>query len=77
MTQPVVIGCHVLLGPTINIQRSPLGGRGFESYSEDPLLSGQMARAFIKGVQSEGVSATIKHYVTNDSEFERMSMSCK
>lgn len=68
-------GCHVLLGPTINIQRSPLGGRGFESYSEDPLLSGQLARAFIKGVQSEGVSATIKHYVTNDSEFERMSMS--
>ncbi|KAH7325525.1 family 3 glycoside hydrolase [Rhizoctonia solani] len=68
-------GCHVLLGPTINIQRSPLGGRGFESYSEDPFLSGTMARAFIKGVQSEGVSATIKHYVTNDSEFERMSMS--
>ncbi|EUC62976.1 glycoside hydrolase family 3 protein [Rhizoctonia solani AG-3 Rhs1AP] len=68
-------GCHVLLGPTINIQRSPLGGRGFESYSEDPLLSGTLARAFIKGVQSEGVSATIKHYVTNDSEFERMSMS--
>ncbi|CAE7230745.1 unnamed protein product [Rhizoctonia solani] len=68
-------GCHVLLGPTINIQRSPLGGRGFESYSEDPLLSGTLARAFIKGVQSEGVSATIKHFVTNDSEFERMSMS--
>ncbi|CAE6526051.1 unnamed protein product [Rhizoctonia solani] len=68
-------GCHVLLGPTINIQRSPLGGRGFESYSEDPLLSGTLARAFIKGVQSEGVSATIKHYVTNDSEFERMSIS--
>ncbi|CAE6432184.1 unnamed protein product [Rhizoctonia solani] len=56
-------------------KRSPLGGRGFESYSEDPLLSGTLARAFIKGVQSEGVSATIKHYVTNDSEFERMSMS--
>ncbi|CAE6481260.1 unnamed protein product [Rhizoctonia solani] len=67
--------CHVLLAPTINIQRSPLGGRGFESYSEDPLLSGTLARAFIKGVQSEGVSATTKHYVTNDSEFERVSMS--
>jgi len=68
-------GAHVLLGPTVNIQRSPLGGRGFESYSEDPLLSGLLARAFIKGVQSENVAATIKHYVTNDSEFERMSMS--
>ena len=70
-------GAHILLGPTVNIQRSPLGGRGFESYSEDPLLSGLMARSFIKGLQSEGVAATIKHYVANDSEFERNSMSCK
>ncbi|KAG8717130.1 hypothetical protein FRC09_014708 [Ceratobasidium sp. 395] len=68
-------GAHVLLGPTVNIQRSPLGGRGFESYSEDPHLSGTLARAFIKGVQSENVAATIKHYVCNDAEFERMSMS--
>ncbi|CAE6497140.1 unnamed protein product [Rhizoctonia solani] len=68
-------GVHVLLGPTVNIQRSPLGGRGFESYSEDPHLSGHMARSFIQGLQSEGVAATIKHYVTNDSEFERMSIS--
>ncbi|KAG9094123.1 hypothetical protein FS749_013076 [Ceratobasidium sp. UAMH 11750] len=68
-------GAHVLLGPTVNIQRSPLGGRGFESYSEDPHLSGILARAFVKGVQSENVAATIKHYVCNDSEFERMSMS--
>ncbi|KAH7343148.1 putative beta-glucosidase precursor [Rhizoctonia solani] len=68
-------GAHVLLGPTVNIQRSPLGGRGFESYSEDPLLSGHMARSFIDGLQSEGVAATIKHFVANDSEFERMSIS--
>ncbi|CAE6504361.1 unnamed protein product [Rhizoctonia solani] len=68
-------GAHVLLGPTVNIQRSPLGGRGFESYSEDPLLSGHMARAFIEGLQSEGVASTIKHFVANDSEFERMSIS--
>ncbi|CAE7214859.1 unnamed protein product [Rhizoctonia solani] len=68
-------GAHVLLGPTVNIQRSPLGGRGFESYSEDPLLSGHMARAFIDGLQSENVAATIKHFVANDSEFERMSIS--
>ncbi|KAF9512006.1 glycoside hydrolase family 3 protein [Hydnum rufescens UP504] len=68
-------GVHVLLGPTVNIQRSPLGGRGFESYSEDPFLSGSLARALIKGVQSEGVAATIKHFVANDQEFQRMSIS--
>ncbi|KAF8308211.1 putative beta-glucosidase precursor [Clavulina sp. PMI_390] len=68
-------GTHILLGPTINIQRSPLGGRGFESYSEDPLLSGLLARAYITGLQEEGVAATPKHYVANDQEFERMSMS--
>ncbi|CAE6455944.1 unnamed protein product, partial [Rhizoctonia solani] len=68
-------GAHVLLGPTVNIQRSPLGGRGFESYSEDPLLSGNLAQAFVNGLQSEGVAATIKHFVANDSEFERMSIS--
>lgn len=68
-------GSHILLGPTINIQRSPLGGRGFESYSEDPFLSGTLARAYVEGLQAEGVAATIKHFVTNDQEFERMSMS--
>ncbi|CUA68916.1 beta-glucosidase [Rhizoctonia solani] len=68
-------GAHVLLGPTVNIQRSPLGGRGFESYSEDPLISGNLAQAFVNGLQSEGVAATIKHFVANDSEFERMSIS--
>ncbi|BGP37406.1 hypothetical protein JCM10450v2_001316 [Rhodotorula kratochvilovae] len=64
---------HMLLGPTINIQRSPLGGRGFESYSEDPLLSGHIAAAYINGLQGKGVAATIKHFVTNDQEFERFS----
>jgi len=57
-------GAHVILGPTINIQRSPLGGRGFESYSEDPLLSGKMASGYVRGVQAKGVSACLKHFVS-------------
>ncbi|KAF8969399.1 glycoside hydrolase family 3 protein [Flammula alnicola] len=64
-------GTHVLLAPTINTQRSPLGGRGFESFSEDPHLNGTIAAAYVNGLQSKGVSATIKHYVANDQEFER------
>jgi len=68
-------GCHVLLAPTVNTQRSPLGGRGFESFSEDPHLNGTIAAAYINGLQSKGVAATIKHYVANDQEFERMSIS--
>lgn len=58
-----VSGCHVLLAPTMNTQRSPLGGRGFESFSEDPHLNGTIGGAYIQGVQSKGVAATIKHYV--------------
>jgi beta-glucosidase len=68
-------GCHVLLAPTVNIPRSPLAGRNFECYSEDPLLSGQLAAAFIDGVQSQDVATTVKHFVGNDAEFERYTMS--
>ncbi|KAH8920527.1 glycoside hydrolase family 3 protein [Atractiella rhizophila] len=68
-------GVHILLGPTINIARSPLGGRGFESYSEDPYLSGKMAAAFVQGLQSKNIGATIKHFVCNDQEFQRHSIS--
>ena len=67
-------GAHVILGPTVNMQRSPLGGRGFESYSEDPYLAGVMGAATVSGIQSTGVSATIKHYVANDQEHERQSV---
>lgn len=66
-----LVGCHVLLAPTINTQRSPLGGRGFESFSEDPHLNGLIAVAYVKGLQSTGVSATVKHFVTNDQEYQR------
>lgn len=67
-------GAHILLGPTINIQRSPLGGRGFESFSEDGVLSGVLAGHFCKGVQSRGIGATLKHFVCNDQEHERMAV---
>ena len=68
-------GAVVILGPTTNMQRSPLGGRGFESFSEDPYLAGAMTAATVNGIQSKGVGATVKHFVTNDQEHERMSVN--
>ena len=68
-------GAHILLAPTVNIHRSPLNGRNFECYSEDPYLSARMAVAFVRGVQSQNVGTAIKHYVCNDSEFERNTIS--
>ena len=65
----------MLLGPTINIHRHPTGGRHFECYSEDPILTGKATVAYVKGVQSEKVSACLKHFVGNDTEFERHRVS--
>lgn len=70
-------GARVLLGPTVNIHRSTLNGRNFECYSEDPCLSTQIVVAYIKGVQSRGVAATVKHYAGNESEFQRMTINCE
>ncbi len=68
-------GAHILLAPTINIHRTPTAGRNFECYSEDPYHTGQIASAYIDGLQKNGAGACIKHFVTNDQEFERNSIS--
>lgn len=68
-------GVHVLLGPGANIYRSPMCGRNFEYLGEDPYLSGEMAASYIKGLQSQGVIATIKHFAGNNQEYDRHNVS--
>ena len=70
-------GASVLLAPTVNLHRTPIGGRNFECMSEDPLLTAMTAVAYIRGVQAEGVASCVKHFVGNDTEFERMSIDSR
>lgn len=68
-------GVDVLLAPTVNLHRTPFGGRHFECFSEDPLLTGLIGAAFVRGLQAEGVAATVKHFVANDSETQRFTLN--
>ncbi|WP_329458045.1 beta-glucosidase [Streptomyces sp. NBC_01497] len=68
-------GVHVLLAPTVNLHRSPLGGRHFESYSEDPYLTGEIGTGYVRGVQDGGVGTTVKHFVANDAETDRFTVN--
>ena len=68
------VGASILLAPTVNLHRHPLGGRSFECFSEDPLLTSAMAVAYVRGVQATRVACSIKHLVCNDQETERMSI---
>ncbi len=70
-------GVHVLLGPTVCIVRTPLAGRTFESFAEDPLLTARIAGAYVEGVQAGGVACCIKHFACNDQEHERMTISAE
>ncbi len=70
-------GIDVVLAPTINLMRTPLGGRGFECFSEDPVLAARIAAGYVSGLQSAGVGAAVKHYVGNDSETERWTYDAR
>ena len=73
----IALNVDVLLGPGVNMKRSPLGGRNFEYFSEDPFLAGELAVNFINGVQSKGVGTSLKHYAVNNQEFQRFSISAE
>lgn len=66
---------HVLLGPTLNLVRSPLGGRNYETFSEDPVVLGNLSGAYVQGCESQGIAATPKHFVANDAENQRKKLS--
>src|SRR5690606_34615633 len=67
-------GVDVFLAPAVNLFRSPLAGRTFENFSEDPLLTGRIGAELVRGVQEQGIAATVKHFIANDSETDRYSI---
>ncbi len=73
-TEALRKSAHIVLGPTVNLHRTPVGGRTFECYSEDPELTGALAAAYVRGVQSHDVAVTVKHFAANDTEIERMTV---
>ncbi|HSD78048.1 MAG TPA: glycoside hydrolase family 3 N-terminal domain-containing protein, partial [Solirubrobacteraceae bacterium] len=70
-------GVELLLGPTINLHRTPIGGRNFEAFAEDPHLTARLAVAYVAGVQAKGVACCAKHLVANDTEWERMTVDVR
>jgi len=74
-TEAIAQDVHVLLGPGVNIKRSPLCGRNFEYFSEDPLVSGELGGAWVRGLQANGVGASLKHFAVNNQETNRMTVS--
>lgn len=76
-TEAIALNVDLLLGPGVNMKRSPLGGRNFEYFSEDPFLAGEMAASLINGIQSKGVGTSLKHYAVNNQEFQRFTISAE
>lgn len=68
-------GVSVVLGPGVNLKRSPLGGRNFEYFSEDPFLTGRLGAAWVRGLQGRGVGASLKHFAVNNQETDRIRIS--